>query len=201
MSAQTPALTPPFFAAGGAVGRTDGGAGGAKGTGVGTPCMTWRFISTVPNGRGGTVRGPCGGAGAGHGGGGGAHDSMGPGGLSDGETITDGGVEAVATITDGGVLLRAAGGGSVACRASGIDHPEVGSSSTAMVRVRTRVTAPGLGLTMGPDGVDARGGGGDEGVTCGVGHASMRRSSDSGAWCAPKGASWGSDTEDSSPPP
>jgi hypothetical protein len=121
--------------------------------------------------------------------------------VSDGETITEGGVEAVATITEGGVLLRIEGGGIVACRASGVDHPEVGSSSTAMVRVRTRVTEPGFGLTMGPEGVEDRGGGGDEGVTRASGHASMRRSSASGAWCAPKGASLGSDTDESSPPP
>jgi hypothetical protein len=126
---------------------------------------------------------------------------MGPGGVSEGETITEGGVEAVATITEGGVLLRIDGGGIVAARASGVDHPEVGSSSTAMVRVRTRVTAPAFGLTMGPEGVDERDGGGDDGGACAVGHASMRRSSDSGAWCAPKGASRGSDTDDSSPPP
>lgn len=194
MSTHTPARTPPF-GAGGAVGRTEGGAGGAKGTGVGTPCITWRFISTVPNARGTGRAGGGAGAGAGAGqdiGAGGAHDSTGTDGAMEGETITEGGVEAVATITEGG--------GIVGWRASGMDHPEVGSSSTAMVRVRTRVTAPGRGLTMGPEGVDTRGeavGGGGAGAV----QASMRRSSASGAWCAPKGASFGSETDDSSPPP
>lgn len=193
MITHTPALTPPL-AGGGAVGRTEGGTGGAKGTGVGTPCITWRFISTVPKGRGGIVRGPWGGGGAGAGhatGWGGAHDSDATGGAREGETITEGGVEAVATITEGG--------GIVGARASGMDHPEVGSSSTAMVRVRTRVTEPARGLAMGADGVEERAGGGAL-DRAGV-HASMRRSSASGAWCAPKGASRGSDTDDSSPPP
>jgi hypothetical protein len=208
MITHTPALTPPL-AGGGAVGRTEGGTGGAKGTGVGTPCITWRFISTVPKGRGGIVRGPWGGgdgAGAGHPTGwGGAHDSDATGGAREGETITEGGVEAVATITEGG--------GIVGARASGMDHPEVGSSSTAMVRVRTRVTEPARGLAMGADGVEERARGlamGADGVEERAGggaldragvHASMRRSSASGAWCAPKGASRGSDTDDSSPPP